>query len=74
MAVLCAVYWIATVLFTNVQSQTNLVGPITIMEDGVAATRYVMSGYPPDITVSGTSVTLPHELSISPSFCDSCSH
>eukprot|EP01084_Bolivina_argentea_P073723 133773_1 len=44
--------------------QSNYVGPIMIREDGVNMTRYVMSTWPPPITVQGTSVTLPHNSGV----------
>lgn len=42
----------------------NLVGPITITEDGVPTTYYVMSTYPPSIQLSETAVSLPHNSGV----------
>ena len=40
------------------------VGPITITEDGQQVTRHLMSHWAPPITVSGSSVSIPHGYSV----------
>jgi len=45
-------------------SAQHFAGSIMIREDGVNMTRYVMSGYAPMVSVSGTSVTLVHNSGV----------
>ena len=42
----------------------NMVGTITITEDGQKVTRYVTSTYPPAIQLSGDTVSLPHNSQV----------
>ena len=52
--VLCAIYGV----------YGELVGPVTIMEDGQQVTRYVVSTYSPLANVSGSSIMLQHDSQV----------